>query len=325
VQYYCTLFDKGYLTRGLALYESLKQIGTSFHLYILTFDALSQQILQTHRLEYVTIIPLSEFENDSLLSIKATRSRTEYYWTCTSFLIKYVLETFKHNLCTYLDADLYFFGKPEMLFEEMGTADALITPHRYAKKHEKLAATSGIYCVQFMPFRNTKNGMHILNWWANACFDCCPEVYTNGCFGDQKYLDDWPERFKNVHVLTHLGGGIGPWNVEQYELMNDKLIVKKTGESFSPIFFHFHGLKIYHNGTLTQGMPGYQISSEMFEKFYRPYLKKLHQMCKEISTATVNGLEISAQNQPKTPILKTAIKKILGRPLSKTYSWEEVL
>ena len=35
---YCTLFDSFYLTRGLAMYESLKRQTGNFHLYIFAFD-----------------------------------------------------------------------------------------------------------------------------------------------------------------------------------------------------------------------------------------------------------------------------------------------
>lgn len=63
---------------------------------------------------------------------------------------------------------------------------------------------------------------------ANAA-DCVMQL-ENGKFGDQKYLDDWTARFKDVHVLQHLGGGIAPWNVQQYTFQkeNDRIVGVKN-------------------------------------------------------------------------------------------------
>ena len=60
---YCTLFDSNYLTRGLAMYESLKRYSNNFHLYIFAFDDGSYKLLKKLGLEYVTIISLKDFEN----------------------------------------------------------------------------------------------------------------------------------------------------------------------------------------------------------------------------------------------------------------------
>ncbi len=66
----------------------------------------------------------------------------------------------------------------------------------------------------------------------------------DGKFGDQKYLDDWTERFEGVHVLKNLGGGVAPWNMQQYTFYkeNNKLygIEEATQKKFQVIFYHFH-------------------------------------------------------------------------------------
>ena len=103
---YCTLFDSNYLTRGLAMYESLKKYSDNFHLYIFSFDDKSHELLKTLNLEFVTVISLKKFEDKELLKVKDDRSTGEYCWTCTPSTIKYCIESYNLNACTYLDADL---------------------------------------------------------------------------------------------------------------------------------------------------------------------------------------------------------------------------
>ena len=74
---YCTLFDSNYLTRGLAMYESLKKNSDKFHLYIFSFDDRSCKVLKELKLEAATIIQLEEFEDDELLNIKKSRTPGE--------------------------------------------------------------------------------------------------------------------------------------------------------------------------------------------------------------------------------------------------------
>ena len=87
---YCTLFDSKYLSRGLAMYESLKKHSNNFHLYIFAFDDKSYEILNKLSLDKVSVISLKDFENEELLAVKPTRSKAEYCWTCTSSVIKFV-------------------------------------------------------------------------------------------------------------------------------------------------------------------------------------------------------------------------------------------
>ena len=267
---YCTLFDSNYLTRGLAMYESLKKNSDDFHLYIFPFDDRSLNLLKKLDLESVTIISLKEFEDNDLLKVKNDRTKTEYCWTCTPSIIKYCIEKYQLYNCTYLDADLYFFSKPSVLIEEMGNKSVLITEHRYTKEYDQ-SATSGIYCVQFMTFINDANSMKVLDLWRNACNKWCYARFENGKFGDQKYLDNWTKQFVGIHELKHLGGGVAPWNIQQYKLEK---------KPFELIFYHFHSFKYLPNDKVDLG--NYKLRKTDLLMLYKPYLLHLEKIKIEI-------------------------------------------
>ncbi|RQO36104.1 glycosyl transferase [Herminiimonas sp. KBW02] len=270
---FCTLFDSNYLTRGLALYQSLKNVGESFTLYAVCFDDLAYEVLCRLELPDLVAVSLGEFETEALLAVKKERTSGEYCWTCTPHVIRYVLDTYQLSDVTYLDADLYFYGKPSLLFDEFqqSNASVLITPHRYTPRYDQSIA-SGIYCVQFMTFKANEDGLKVLQWWQDRCLEWCFNRVEDGKFGDQKYLDDWPQRFRGVHVLQHIGGGVAPWNVQQY-LVNwrpDELCV----DNFPVIFYHYHGYKKYADGVHDLG--GYKLGKEAVQYLYKPYVYGLN-------------------------------------------------
>lgn len=276
INHFCTLFDSNYLSRGITLYRSLEETGASFHLYVFAFDEQCRQFLQQAQLPKLTVISLQEFEDEELLRVKPGRTRAEYCWTSTSSTILYCIEKFNLPACTYLDADMYFYADPAVLIEEMGSNSVMITEHRYTPRYDK-TALSGKYCVQFVTFKNDEHGLTALHWWRNACLEWCYNRHEEGKFGDQKYLDDWTTRFKGVHVLQHLGGGLALWNIQQYAVLekNGQWVCteKSTGKTFSPVFYHFHYLKYYRNGYVELGRR--TITPDVLLHFYLPYLEKM--------------------------------------------------
>ena len=264
------------MTRGLVMYESLLKTCDDFHLYVFAFDDNSYHFLKVGNYAFMTIISLQEFEDPDLLAIKSQRSAAEYCWTSTPSTIQYAIEKYKLANCTYIDADLYFYSNPGILIEEMGDKSVMITEHRYTKEYDR-SEISGKYCVQFMTFKADETGLKVLNWWRERCLEWCFARPENGKFGDQKYLDDWSVRFNGIYELSNLGGGVAPWNIQQYEFrQSDQGIIgteKKTGAKFTTVFFHFHGLKFYQNDIVN--LPYYRSSKQVFELFYKPYINLL--------------------------------------------------
>jgi len=304
---FCTLFDSNYLTRGLALYNSLEKHCADFHLYIFAFDYKCYEVLTKLNLDKVTIISLKEFEDGELLRIKPSRTSAEYCWTSTSSTILYVLEKYKVDMCTYLDADIFFYSSPKPIYDELGDKSILITEHRYSPKYNK-EVKSGKYCVQFITFRNDEKGLKALKWWRDRCIEWCYARYEDGKFGDQLYLDDWTERFEGVHVLQNLGGGIASWNVQQYNfsLQDNRLIgiENQSHKKFEVIFYHFHYLRFFTNGKVELGRR--VLTQNVIDIFYKPYIRELDNLKSQIQSLdeTVNSNGITEQPLSwKTPLL----------------------
>lgn len=240
VEHFVTLFDSNYLPMGLALYESLTTHGRPFHLWILCMNELVEQQLEKISLLHVTLIPLREVETRELLDVKPGRSRGEYCWTMTPFTFRAVFDRNADvERVTYLDSDLFFFASPRVLIRELEEAGkhVLITEHAYAPEYNEWTPLSGRFCVQFLTFRRTAEAKKVMDWWQGKCLEWCFARHEEGKFGDQKYLDFWPELFADeVHIVRQTEKTLAPWNVDHLE--------RTSGARLAPVFFHFHGLKL---------------------------------------------------------------------------------
>jgi hypothetical protein len=304
---FVTLFNANYLSRGLLMYRSLEKQCANFHLYVVAFDDITYNYFQSFPEKNLTAISLTQFEDEKLLAIKSTRSAGEYCWTCTASTILYAIQTFQLTHCVYVDADMCFYDNPQILFDEWGDKSILLTEHRYTTAYDQ-SIVSGKYCVQFVGFKNDTNGLEALNYWRNACIDWCYARAEDGKFGDQKYLDDWLIRFKNVHILQYLGGGLAPWNMQQYNFQSNLSKIngiEKTSEAlFNAVFFHFHGLKLYTNNIALLTGATYEMNKEALNLFYKPYVKDLIALSHQIHTNTKHSFNANGANEvsPETPV-----------------------
>lgn len=304
---FVTLFNSNYLSRGLVMYESLQKHCPDFHLYVIAFDDITYNYFQKFPQKNLTAVSLAQFEDEKLLSIKPTRSAGEYCWSSTAATVLYCLTTFKLPHCVYVDADMCFYANPQLLFDEWGDKSVLITEHRYTPQYDQ-SELSGTYCVQFVGFKNDKDGLAAVNYWKDSCIEWCYARAEDGKFGDQKYLDDWPTRFNNVHLLQHLGGGIAPWNMQQYDFKseNGQLIgtEKVSGKAFTSVFFHFHGLKMFSDNISSLTGETYEMNPSVLDLFYKPYVADLLRVSEVIHANTGHSFNANgaANNSPLKPL-----------------------
>ncbi|UAJ71500.1 glycosyl transferase [Synechocystis sp. PCC 7339] len=308
IENFCTLFDHKFLPMGMSLHQSLLTHAQSFHLWIVCMDELVEEQLKILALPQVSLIPLKEIETTELLAIKAERSRGEYCWTITPFTFTAVFERRPDiERVTYLDADLYFFRNPQVIFKEFEESDrdVLLTEHGYAPEYDQ-TLLYGKFCVQFLTIKNNISGNKIIQWWKNKCLECCSSSLIDGKFGDQKYLDVWPVLFpENIWILQQKENTLAPWNVTYFK--------KYLGCQFSPVFYHFHSLRII-NPRIILLFYGYKIASD-FIPFYENYTKSLIKSLQIMKRSSISIDDIGFESFFNNWSIKQWIKYLINRKI----------
>jgi len=210
---------------------------------------------------------LDDFETPELLAVKPTRNKAEYCWTAGPSVIYHFLTTYQLDKITYLDSDLFFLADPHIIEEEAGDSSVVITEQNIS---EEAANRYGRYCVQYMTFRNDEDGLGALTWWRDSCIDWCFQIMEPSRYGDQKYLDEFPKRWKNVCVLKNMGAGIAPWNMHRYRYSGNHLL--NNGDEWPMVFFHMHGVVVTNEGKqLMAKSVDFALSPIVIRLFYEPY------------------------------------------------------
>lgn len=266
---YVTLFDSNYLPQGIALYLSMKREVRSFHLWILALDQACYAKLASLDLKNVTLLNLDNLITPDLIEKRKSRTVGEFCWTLTPFVFDFVFELDEHiGQITYLDADLWFRKYPKSIFDEFQQSNksVLITDHGYAAEYDQ-SADSGQYCVQFLTFDRNRSRF-IRDIWKHQCLEWCFNRVEDGKFGDQKYLDSWPDDYREfVHILKDHSLLLAPWNAIRFPYGNS-------------IAWHFHGFKITRDSDNKLGIelcsPNYHLPEVVRKNIYGKYITDLN-------------------------------------------------
>jgi len=302
-EHFVTLFDSNFLPMGMTLHGSLMGHCRLFHLWIICMDEQVEAQLNRIALPHVTLVPLREVESGELLAVKPGRSGREYCWTLTPFTFQAIFDRAPHvKQVTYLDADLFFFAAPHLLLDELAMArkHVLITEHAYAPEHSCFLPLSGRFCVQFLTFRRTAEALKVMRWWQERCLEWCFDRHEGNRFGDQKYLDVWPELFPHeVHIVQQTDTTLAPWNVAHVEATSHKPL--------TPVFYHFQGLRIINEHEVQLHNENYKVGPEG-RRLYDAYLAELR-----MSIRTLRGLGMTIPRLDGLMSLKGRILKIIRR------------
>ncbi len=222
-------------------------------------------------------IPIAELErhDPELAATRPTRNRIEYYFTTTASLCRYVLDRHPEiDLLTYLDTDLYFFSSPDPLFEELEGYSVGIIEHRFRPILRRYLRF-GTYNVGWVTFRRDSDGEACLDWWRERCIEWCYDRVEDERYADQRYLDEFPARFRRVCVVRHPGANVAPWNAANHRIAESNGRVTVGGAPL--VFFHFSGVKELLSWLYRTDFGAYLTSLRGVVRcsVYRPYIAEL--------------------------------------------------
>jgi hypothetical protein len=286
---FCTLFNWAYLPQGLALYHSLERATAgNFVLYVLCMDDFTSAALQKCCFSNVRIIRLVEIEDDTLRSLRATRSVGEYCWTCTTPLVMHVQELHPPGaVVIYVDADLWFNSDPRTVLDEMGGGSIYIHEHDFAPAHAELAKASGRFNVGLVAFRNNEEGRACLERWKAQCIDECVMDPEAGKCGDQNYLDEWPALYPGLVISTNPGVGLAPWNVTKHSIGSNRN--GPTVDGRPVVFYHYHSLSLlrprFGFKPVVMAFGNYSFDPGVAHTIYEPYVRELWRASRRLDKA----------------------------------------
>jgi len=276
---YCTYFDRNYLIKGMAMIQSLIAHDHEENpIFVVCLDELTQVLLSELNYPRVTLIPLHaiEYHDMSLIEAKNNRSLVEYYWTLTPSIILWIFNHYpdSDNLI-YLDADLYFYSSPKPIFDHFTHHHVLIHEHRFSD-HLLQLEEHGKYNVGLLGFRRSFESLTVLKSWRNQCNAWCYRRIEDGKFGDQLYLNDWPQTFNGIYVIQDIGAGVAPWNHDQYDfdiLADGQIVINQI----PIIFYHFHSLTFCTPELIIPVNLSYSLREDILRLCFIPYITKLYQ------------------------------------------------
>jgi len=276
---YFTYFDNRYLLHGIALITSLRRVGDNSPVHILALDPETFLILselKTPGLHITSLDQLERFDSE-LLAKKSTRKLVEYYFTLTSCYASFLMQkgsVLQDTLLTYIDADLYFFSSTESYFAEVGAASIAITPHNFSN-HLAYLAIHGTYNVGILSWRKDSVGIACINRYREQCLEWCFDRVEGDKFGDQKYLNSWPQDFSDVIEITKSHVNISYWNIGRFKVSVDNSIVLLDNTPI--IAWHFSGFKRVAEDSYVQKHFPDEIRTHpaLIDFVFKPYAKEL--------------------------------------------------
>jgi hypothetical protein len=297
---FCTYFDKNYLSRFLVLKDSIDKFNNQYNFIILALDDFVIDFFGKNKIKNIQLINLKDLEQEykDLIVAKNNRNLIEYYFTLSPFLPRYIFKKTKCKSIAYVDSDFFFFKDPAKLFRQNSNSSITLINQKSESKY-------GVFNVGLIFYNfNFSETIETINTWSEQCLNSCSDIpdIKNNTYADQKYLDEWIIKLKNIKILYSEYSVLSPWD-------SNSLIEYNVDNVFA---YHFHSFEI-HNNYFNSGFSNYnkKASKIILDKIYYPYAKKIYSKNMKYNLINKSIRNYSSHNIIKLRKLKLNIKKFL--------------
>lgn len=268
---FCTYFDRNFIAQGLALSRSMYSHTPDARLWVLCLDDYTHGIMSRLAEPNVDLLTVEELISHAptLRGALEDRPRVEFYYACTPRLTQHVFDTAPDaEGVIYLDADMYFFDDVLRIYSGREEANVLVVEHRSGNVRNELE--HGRFNVSIVAFRRNEPALECLRWWADATLESTR--LGDGVWGDQKYLDEFPERFPGVAPIDDAAVTLAPWNLWRHDVTRQEGVVHVDGRPLG--VYHFARFLPLHPN-LFMPIRRLWIPRTVLEIVYRPYMRAI--------------------------------------------------
>lgn len=268
---YCTYFDKNFIVQGLTCIHTLKKYNKNSFFYILALDTETKLKLESLNLSFIRVIDLNLLikKFPLLNQEKKKRNLNEFFFLLTPFLVYFLLKYKNINHIAYVDADLIFFSKIDIIEKKLFKKYDILASYHDLNKNK---VTTGKYNVGFLLFKNNNKVLNQLSIWMKQCVisTTIDKCYLDVICGDQKYLENWETnkklKFSGIKIKNF---NIGAWNINENSFLKKGKILMCNNSKLYCLHANFITFNSKH---------GFFISSKSYNlsrKTYNNEIKKI--------------------------------------------------
>lgn len=255
-----------------------KYFSGKINWHILALTSNCEVNLEKLNLSSTTIYSLSDIKSVDLPKLSQGRKWSEFCFASGPIFLSFLSSILNDgDILGYVDADCYFFNDINLGLDNFSQdIEIQIHEHRFSDDRIEWLQKSGRFNVGLVIGSIGDTFKSCLSRWQMQVVEDSSVDNIRGTCGDQKYLDEWPNLYKTLKIMKSHGMGVAPWN------LNGTNIRLKDNEYFADddrlIFFHFHGLEIYHfkkGFKLWAIAPGYNLKDDSHVPLYLEYLSNL--------------------------------------------------
>jgi len=123
--------------------------------------------------------------------------------------------------------------------------------------------------------------------WQAQCLTWCFDRLEATRYGDQKYLDQWPNLFPHaIHIVQQTQLTLAPWNA--------RFILEHAEATFKPVFYHFAGLRLVQPGRVRL-FKRFKVGERVESLYYDPYV---HELLDSIQRLKAHQITIPYHTEP---------------------------